>query len=46
MKGDVERPSRLIDISRLPLKRDRGDRRMAVCASARWSRIPTSPTIR
>ena len=45
MKDDVERPSRLIDISRLPLKTSRR-RRMAACGSARWCRIPTSPIIR
>ena len=42
MKDDVERPSRLIDISRLPLEASRR-RPTAACASARWCRIPTSP---
>ena len=41
MKEDVERPSRLIDISRLPLRRPR----MVACASARWCRTLTSPGI-
>ena len=46
MKEDVERPTRLIDITRLPLDGGRGDRRTAACASARWCRTPTSPTTR
>ena len=45
MKKDVERPTRLIDISRLPLKRSRKPR-TAACASARSCRIPISPIIR
>ena len=46
MKEDVERPSRLIDITRLPLKAVEETRRRAACASAPWCRIPISPTIR
>ena len=46
MKEDVERPTRLIDITRLPLDDSRGDRRTAGCASARWCRTPTSPITR
>ena len=45
MKEDVERPTRLIDITRLPLRRSR-KRATAACASARWCRTPTSPTTR
>jgi xanthine dehydrogenase YagS FAD-binding subunit len=44
MKEDVERPTRLIDITRLPLntleETAGGD-----CGSARSCRIPTSPII-
>ena len=46
MKEDVERPSRLIDISRLPLRTRRGNAPTAACASARWCRTPTSPSTR
>jgi xanthine dehydrogenase YagS FAD-binding subunit len=45
MKEDVERPTRLIDISRLPLTRSSRPR-MVVCASAHWCRIPTLHGIR
>ena len=44
MKENVERPSRLIDISRLPL-RDIEETADGAYASAPWCRIRTSPTI-
>ena len=46
MKSDVERPTRLIDISRLPLTKVEEIQSTAACASARSCRTPTSPTIR
>jgi len=46
MKEDVERPSRLIDISRLPLNTVEETTRTGDCGSARWCRIPTSPITR
>ena len=45
MKQEVERPSRLIDISRLPLRQSKR-RRTGDCGSAHWCRIPTSPITR
>ena len=45
MKGDVERPTRLIDVSRLPLTSIE-ETATAACASAPSWRTPTSPTIR
>ena len=45
MKEDVERPSRLIDISRCRWARSKRPP-TAACASARWCRIPTSPISR
>ena len=42
MKLEIERPTHLVDISRLPLDTIE-DRRTAGCASARWSATPTSP---
>ena len=46
MKGDVERPTRLIDISRLPLKSIEETAARAACASAPSCRTPTSPITR
>ena len=46
MKEDVERPARLIDISRLPLNTVEETTRTGDCGSARWCRIPTSPITR
>ena len=45
MKEDVERPSRLIDISQLPLNTVE-ETRTGDCGSARWYRIPLSPITR
>ncbi len=45
MKYDVERPLRLIDISRLPLKTVE-ETPAAACASARSCRTPISPITR
>ena len=44
MKENVERPSRLIDISRLPLRKIE-ETPTEGCASAPWCRTRTSPTI-
>lgn len=45
MKEEVERPSRLIDISRLPL-RNVEETAEGDCGSARSCRTPTSPITR
>jgi len=42
MKIDVEQPTHLVDISRLPL-REVAETPTAGCASAPWSATPTSP---
>ena len=46
MKLEIETPTHLIDINRPRARRDRGRRRTAACASARWCATPTSPPTR
>src|SRR5258706_11492269 len=44
MKLEIEQPSHLVDISRLPLRRIE-DLPMAACGSGRWRQTPRSPAI-
>ena len=46
MKEDVESPTRLIDISRLPLTKVEEIAGRRACASARWCRIRIWPGTR